>query len=203
MRRLAAVLAALVLGCVAVAARATPITFTITSTNMNGSVGSTEFNNATMTVTLQGDTTQLLAGCDGLNVYDVSCGAGTGILTGTFTVGSSSGNFADSLYLWVAPGSGETGIGTSGPGNFFQTAVPGAATWDAVSSFGPVSLPSYSMTFGNWNTSLGVLSAGGDGSTTTFQAILGSPLGVPEPGALGLFGLGLLGLAGFGWRRRH
>ena len=200
MRRLAAVLAALVLGCVAVGAPATPITFKFTSTNMNGTLNGVPFSNQTMVMTLKGLTGNLI-NCGLGPMYAFDCSNYMGVLVGTFLIGGQSGNFSELLVFFHSDYALDLEVGESS-GPWFSLQAPWTATYNMVSAFGPASAPS-GMAFNAVGTSLGELDASGDGSTTTFQAILGSPLGVPEPGALGLFGLGLLGLAGFGLRRRH
>lgn len=192
-------LVAALFGLVAISAQATPITFTFTSTNMNGTLGATNFNNETLTVTVTADTSNLV-NCGSYIGYEGGGGACFGSsLTGDFTVGSSSGTFTSLLYVFNNTVNNVLGFGIETDN--LDVTVPGGSTYDMVSAFGPAAASGVSMFFSSEGTSLGALTASGDGSTTTFQAAF-DQLSVPEPGELALFGLGLLGLMGLAIRRR-
>lgn len=205
MHRLAGLLLAALVGVIAIPAQATPITFTFSSTDMSGTLNGVAFSNQTLTVTLTADTANVL-NCNPVApfiVYDTGCGAAGPAIPASFTLGGQTGTFDQLFYEFNNTGSDGLGIGIGGVETAYIAPFIGASVYDMVSSFGPVSAAG-GVSFNGTGTSLGALTANGgesSSSVTTFSAVLGA-IGVPEPGELGLFGLGLLGALGLGLRRR-
>lgn len=203
MRRIAGMLVAVLIALVAISAQATPITFTFTTTGMSGTLGGSTFSNQTLTVTTTADTANLL-NCGNFIAYESPCD-GPGALTGAFTLGAWSGTFTDPLYVFKA--SADIGFGLTVEGTSSDRLDPWflpAFFYDMVSTYGPITSTGGSvpyMQFSGDGTSLGSLTTSG-GVATSFAAVLGSPVNAPEPGALGLFALGLLGLLGLALKRR-
>ena len=206
MNRIAGSILAGMVGLVAVPAYATPITFTITTTAVAGSLNGLG-TTGDLVVTLTGDTSDVID-CGGGKLAYGSCDGSAASLAGTFTWGGSSGTFTDPFFFFNNNGSLVIGQGGTAESNLSN--LPNFSGYDMVSAFGPAS-EDFASTgdpfyFSGSDTTAGLLQGGdGTGSSMTFQATVDSGVvGVPVPGELdlGLFGLGLLGLFGIAIKRR-
>ena len=162
------------------AARATPITYTLSGT-ASGSLNGTAFTGALFGVTFVSDTA---------NVTDVTATiARTAIQTGvSFTVGASSGTFTDPLYVFDNREGPSAGF-TRGAGDILTLGDVGFGTYNMRTGFDPtVSATVVNNAVTAIPTSAGALTFTSV-SAPAFRAVLGQSV-VPEAGTLGLLGLG-------------
>jgi hypothetical protein len=172
--------------CIAVAALATPITYTFSASG-NGGLGSQSFSNTFFEITATADTSGISVPSTGIfSVNDLTASVFvTGLGTGTFTIGTIN---VDNNNL--------SRVGFSAPAQGLAILFvdnPAFATYDLSSSIGPLSGPGVFNSGAQFNTSMGYFSLT-QVSTATFEATL-----VPEPCALGIWVIGAAALVG---RRR-
>jgi len=163
------------------------ITFEFTGT-VSGYLDQTSFNNTLFNIKIFGDTK---------NVQDPSVNLDLQIDLSSFFVieGIGSGSFTDPLFVFGGQGDPYLGFGTDpGNGNLFDFFESGVLflDYDLKSDFGPVVAISTSTVnqFQLVTTSAGLLSFSSI-SPVTFSATL---YDVPEPSALAILALGLIGL---------
>jgi hypothetical protein len=195
MKRLAflAAVACLCSGFLTGTGRAGLITYTETATG-SGSLGGTAFTDAMVTVTGTGDTA---------NVTTDGFGNVENVITVTVTVaGVGTGTFTNSTRVFDnqfnAAAFEDTAIGADILGTF---SVPPFDTYDLKTAIGPITNTADNFGFGfTFPTTDGnfILNSVVN-NTSTFEATTGTP----EPASLTLVGLGVAGIAGYGWRRRR
>jgi hypothetical protein len=181
--------------------QASPITFTI-ATTATGTLGASQFTNASVTLTLKGDTSAVTAGPGLLSSYLIDSG------TTTLTIGGlGSASFTDSIEI-VSSFNSPTFFGQAptvvivdttngGPGNptgILQTISPTFLGYNLQSALGPVSgtgsVANQGPVDGFFSTTAGHLQfaagQGGGAGTSTFTAVI-----TPEPGTLAMIVVGL------------
>ena len=160
---------------------AAPITYTVLSTG-SGTLGSNSFSDAQVRVSFAGDTSNVT----GSGFYTNNVGTGTVSIAGLGTA-----TFLDSIYAFDNQGAIAAGIGDStAQGSILDTYHSAFGSYDLTTAIGPLSGGSFYRNYLGYSTNLGVLSFSAMSSSSTFTA--GA---VPLPGAMWLFGPGLVGLA--------
>jgi hypothetical protein len=197
--------------------QATPISYTI-STTATGTLGSSPFTNAAITLTLTGDTSTVAPGPGTLSGFLVNpgnakvtiAGLGTATLTGPIEVAST---FNQTSYMGLPPtvviaqldnpaGTDGTGIlwtlSQSLLGYNLQTAIGPVSGSGSVANEGPVD-GFFPTSAGNLQFAAG---QGGGAGTSTFTAAV-TVAAAPEPGSLALVVAGIAGILGrYRCRRR-
>ena len=191
MRILVAVFALLATG---IAAKADPITVTVTDTAyvaIGAGVNSETSQNVTVTFT--GDTSNVSYN----PLYDLyTIGLGTATIQignlGPFTFNDTAEFFDNQNF--DHQGISIAGIAISNGVGILATNNAAFGSYTGATSIGPLSGPvAYSQNFGFY-TSGGFLDFAGAGNTSTFTASV-APAPTPEPSSLALLGTGLLGFA--------
>ncbi len=173
-------------------AHASPITYTESAT-ASGTLGAQSFTDALVTLTLNGDTSNVTGG-SGFFSNSV----------GTFTVdvaGIGTATFTDSMQVFDNQGSIAAGFGdnTQG-GSVLDTFDATFATYDLTTAIGPITNSNFirpDLTFATTLGGFNIQSAG----LATFTASTAA-VAAPEPASLTLLGLGIASLAGYRLRRR-
>jgi hypothetical protein len=173
-------------------ARAVPIFYTESVTG-SGTLGSSTFTNALVTMTFSGVTANVVNPSSGIFQNQVG--------TGTFSVaGLGSGTFTDQIGAVVnqsSPGGGLSDFTTDRL--MLWTLDAAFTTYNLTTSFGPISDTAEINPVGTvFATSLGNLGFTSVSGNSTFTA---STSAVPEPAGAVLVSAGLLGLAIL--RRKH
>jgi hypothetical protein len=183
--------AAWVCGCsLTGTARAESITYTEQVT-ASGSLNGTSFTNAQVTLTFTGDTVNVTSLGGGLFVNQ----------TGTTTVaidGIGMDTLKSPAGAFVSQSLSEAGF-LGGSATISATTNSVFATYDLTTSITASGSPVGSTGFG-FPTSLGTLTLTGFGGTSTFTATRGAPTATPEPASLTLLAVGMLCMAGYGYR---
>lgn len=180
----------------AIGAQAASITFTETQNGI-GSLGGTSFNDALVTLTLTGNTSNITNPSSG--IYD---------LIGTATVsvaGVGSATFTDSIEVFVdqnTPAAGFTDLTLPGAPDILENHSSSYSTYTLNTAIGPLTgfpggnpSDSFATTAGAFILS----SSGNSDHDSTFTATGG--VTTPEPGTFALLGAGL-GVALIGVRRK-
>jgi hypothetical protein len=166
------------LGCCAALAHASTITYTDQVT-ASGSLGTTDFTNALVTLTLVGNTTDVTGSGSGPFVDSV----------GDFTVtisGVGTATFTDDMRVVDNQTSDVAGFGDVDEGLFvLGTGDVRFATYDLRSGIGPITDTTMINISGGFSTTAGILVFSDSSEDSTFTA------NMPEPGPAGLIGLGL------------
>jgi hypothetical protein len=182
-----------ILGCVTLVniqqAQATPITYTLTGTGLNGVLAGTSFSGKNFTFTGIGDTTatSLYLGIYPAvsltsMTYDIS-GVTSGVATGTtpfFFLNATSTSPNNFAFIASSASIGEGFL------------MSGASSWDLISNIGPISSTYLSGGAGT-PTDQGVFRMTGFGSGS-FTAGAGASTAAPEPGTLALIAVGGMGI---------
>jgi hypothetical protein len=173
------------------ALHAAPITYTETVT-ASGTLGSTPFANALVTLTQTADTA---------NIVQSGVVIGIPATTSTVTVaGIGAGTFTIPTATFVVPIASLGGL-LAGPIDLTSFPIvallnPAFATYDLQSSIGPLSGTAFINTGLPFATTAGGLVLTSTSSPATFQAV------IPEPSSLVLTGVAALAGVGFASRRR-
>ncbi len=174
----------------AVSAHAAPITYTVTDT-ATGTLGSTAFTNALITVSFTGDTSNVTGSG---TFYTNSIGTGTvqvgsGLLA-TFTAGPTF--FDNQSFSRNGAITGAAGIGANN-GSILDTFSDIFKTYNGTSAIGPITGPVFYNSGVAFSTTGGNFIIDSAGANSTFTAALGTSM-TPEPSSLALLGTGLLGV---------
>ncbi len=166
-------------------ASAAPITYIQTAV-ASGQAGESSFTDALVTITFLGDTTNVYN--DGIWRHDAT-GASINI------AGIGSGTLTDlglTVYNNGLLSPGYAGFG-NGVGTIFSTANAAFAGYNLQSAIGPIAGTVYYRSDLSYGSTLGTLRFSSS-SDATFEAQMGPGGEVPEPGTIGLMGLGLGGV---------
>lgn len=182
-------------------AEAAFIDYRFTGTGVFGAVDAGEFNNASLSISITGDTTNVLT--DAIGPYITGL-AGTLSLTGGDLATPYAGTFVDTLYVFADNTQEIVGFGSDVTlFDLISIYVPNAGldTYGLQYAFGPISagIGSPGTTIFNYfdtTTSFGGLALDTI-DNLVFEAIGPQPPSVPEPGTLVL----LLGLAALSFAR--
>ncbi len=152
----------------------------------SGTLGANSFTNATVILTLTGDTTNVVN--QGGGFFSNTVGTFTGFVggIGTFTFTDSLQVFDNQVFSPPAAGFGSLTAG----GSILDTFSNVFATYDLTTAIGPITGASFIRPDLFFGTSLGTLNIQSAGDST-FTATA-----VPEPGSLLLLGTGLSAMAG-------
>ena len=146
----------------------------------SGSFDAISFSGQTVTLTETADTSGITL--PGAGVYE---------LPGTVTVtvpGIGTGTFTDSMVVFSNQnGNADGGFFDNTNGNLVFNHNAAFATYALATAIGPLSGTSFVDTTGTYATTLGSFSFTSGATTATFTAVSA----VPEPGTLGLLGIGL------------
>jgi hypothetical protein len=156
--------------------------FTYTETVVgSGTFDATAFSRQTVTLTETADTS-------GIALFS----PGVYILPGTVTVtvpGIGTGTFTDSMEVFSNQNASDGGFyDLTLPGNVLFNDNAAFATYDLSTPIGPLSGTSFVDTTDTFATTLGNFSFSFGASTATFTAVNSA---APEPGTMGLLGIGL------------
>jgi len=190
------VVALTIMLCGAWPAKAMIITYTDQATG-SGMLGTTAFTGALVTVTLTGDTT---------NVVSVSSTYANPVGTATVSVsGIGTGTFSNQMQAFVNQTSSPAAVGISQVitipfgVSVLDTLNAAFSTYDLTTSIGPISGSPFINSGTTFDTTLGSFSLTSVGNST-FTATTRTTSAVPVPSTMLLLGSGLIGLAG--WRRK-
>jgi hypothetical protein len=175
---------------------AMPIVYTDQAT-ASGTLGSTPFTNALVTVTFTGDTNTVTGGVPFFtNTVGVAQVTVAGIGTATFTNPMETFDNQTQQFAGIADISGS-------PVSVLDTQNAAFATYDLKSFIGPFTGPVFFNAGHTFPTTAGGFTLQSVlNNTSTFTATAPAAA-VPEPTSLALFGVGALGLAGWRlWRPR-
>jgi hypothetical protein len=169
--------------------RAGMITYTETYTG-TGSLGTTNFTDAMVTLTGTGDTANVTGTTFIVNSVTATVNV-AGVGTANFTTGS--------IGVLVEPTAGQAGF-ESGLTEGLFVDDSSFASYDLKTAIGPVT---NDLIFGfagaTFSTDQGTFQITNFSGQGTFTATTAAP----EPASLTLLGLGVAGIAGYAWRRRR
>jgi len=195
MRSIISAAAVLALFAFPLAGRADSVTYTVSATS-TGTLGTSSFTDALVTVTATGDTSNVYFN-GGFSGYE------NDLVSGEVTVeGLGSFAFTDAVHVFANPGSQIDGISDTSAGNqdILGTENSGFSSYALKTSIGPLSGLSDFNSGDSYNTVAGLLNLS-DVGDSTFTATVGKASVTPEPSGLVLLGTGLIGMAGFARRR--
>lgn len=171
---------------------AATITFTHAGTG-SGQIGGTTFTNADFVIVDTADTASRIAIPGGWSINDLSASISIAGL-GTFTFLTPTRTFVNN----VASFAGFSRSGASGDDLYFDPVNPAFASWDLLSSIGPISgtgqVLQWTSAFAAVNTNRGVLTINSGTNPGVFTAAVSVITATPEPSSLVFLCLGLIGM---------
>jgi hypothetical protein len=172
----------LCLAFVSTQAAATAITYTESAIG-SGTIGNAQFNDALITISWTGDTTNVQ---DLGGFFENDTAPGAVLLT---IAGFGSAHFTDALYVFDNQGGVTVGFAFSGQ-SILDTVSGVFSGYNLMTDIGPITDASFIRPDVSYATDAGLFNLQTAGNST-FTASTGS--GVPEPTTLSLLGIGLLG----------